>query len=77
MRFFFLVKADGFSAYILFFFLKEKEAKRIKNPCRIYRLCQCKPKHEGARLSPLVILPRYARKIRRNREAWERFTSSL
>jgi hypothetical protein len=41
MRFFFLVKADGFSAYILFFFLKEKEAKRIKNPCRIYRLCQC------------------------------------
>jgi hypothetical protein len=25
----------------LFFFLKEKEAKRIKNPCRIYRLRQC------------------------------------
>jgi hypothetical protein len=50
-------KACGFqtNTLTLFFFLKEKEAKRIKNPCRIYRLYQCRLKPKMARLSPLVM----------------------
>jgi hypothetical protein len=70
----FFIHADE-SLLPLFFFLKEKEAKRSKNPDGL-TLYQCQQELERARLSPLVILL-VPRKIRRNHEARCCFTDLL
>ena len=44
-----------------FFSLREKVAKRGKNPCRIYRLCQCRSEAERVRLSPRVMFAHTSR----------------
>jgi hypothetical protein len=68
-------KVSPFDYITLFFFLKEKEAKRIKNLAGL-SLYKCRKEHKK-RASPARDVCSCLTNIRRNYEAKKRFTDLL
>ena len=70
-------KPAAFETMVNFFSLRKKVAKKGKNPCRIYRAVSVQGVAEKRAPLPAVMFASFLANIRRNREAWERFTDSL